>query len=167
MAHLFQSLSDTVNKIVEVIGSLLMGILIIVIASEVFARYVMNSSLSWSEECGRIIFLWAIFLGTSIGFKRGTHMGLHFITEKVPQQFKKGISVISLSCTAIFFLFVLIEGISVTLRMTTQLTPAMEISFAWQLSAIPAGALLTLLHIPALIVQSEEAGDSHGLDPSM
>jgi TRAP-type C4-dicarboxylate transport system permease small subunit len=142
-----------------------MIVLVIAIAAEVFARYVMNSSLSWSEEFGRILFVWVIFLGTSIGFKRGAHMGLHFITEMTPAPIRKVIQKISIICSAVFFLFIVIQGISVTLKMTSQATPALGISAAWQLSAIPVGALIILIHAPSLLFHSSsEVGVTHDLD---
>jgi TRAP-type C4-dicarboxylate transport system permease small subunit len=108
-----------------------------------------------------------IFLGASIAYKRGAHMGLHFITEKTSTPVKRLLSIISLLLSSVFFIFIGVEGVMVTLKMTTQLTPAMEVSMAWQFSAIPVGAFLMLLHVPGLLTQSEKAGVPHDLDSSM
>ena len=38
---------------------------------QVFFRYVLNASLSWSEELTRLLFVWLTFLGFGLAAQRG------------------------------------------------------------------------------------------------
>lgn len=51
----------------------LLGILI-VITMQVVWRYVFNNSLSWTEELGRYIYAWTIFIGSAIALHEETHI---------------------------------------------------------------------------------------------
>ena len=43
----------------------LLAITVVLVVLQVFFRYVLNSSLSWSEEAARYLFIWAAVLGFS------------------------------------------------------------------------------------------------------
>ncbi|UOF88637.1 TRAP transporter small permease [Fodinisporobacter ferrooxydans] len=167
MKIIFQKISDWANLLAEMVGVILFVVLIFVIGAEVVARYVFNSSFSWSEEFGRMVFVWIIFLGASIGFKRGAHMGLHFIIGLASKKIKQMMSAATLFLSSVFFLFIIIEGIQVSIQMIPQLTSAMQISVAWEYSAIPVGALFMLIHVPALLYQMGEVGASNGVDSAV
>jgi TRAP-type C4-dicarboxylate transport system permease small subunit len=151
--------SDRVNLFLEIVGCILLGSIVICIGTQVVARYVFNAPLPWSEELGRVIFSWIVFIGTSIGVKRGAHMGMHFIVELAHPKVRAFVAKTAPLLGAIFFLIVLIEGIKVAYQVSSGETPAMEISQAWQYSAIPVGAFFALLHIPAILLQDKRPGE--------
>ena len=43
----------------------LLAVTVVIVVLQVFFRYVLNSSLSWSEEAARYLFIWAALLGFS------------------------------------------------------------------------------------------------------
>ena len=51
-------LDENIEKMLCVIALALMSA---VIVAQVFCRYVLNSSLSWSEELARYLFIWMIY----------------------------------------------------------------------------------------------------------
>ena len=44
----------------------LMSTMTVLLAVQVFMRYVMGASLSWSEEIARYLFIWLIYLGIEL-----------------------------------------------------------------------------------------------------
>jgi TRAP-type C4-dicarboxylate transport system permease small subunit len=151
--------SDRINLFLEIVGCVLLGIMVICIGTQVVTRYVFNSPLPWSEELGRVIFSWIVFIGTSIGVKRGAHMGMHFIVELAPPKVRAFVAKTGPLFAAVFFFIILIEGIKVAYLVSASQTPAMEISQGWQYAAIPAGAFFALLHIPAILIQDKRPGE--------
>jgi TRAP-type transport system small permease protein len=58
----------------RVLGVLLIGNIILNIAAQVFSRYVLNRPLVWVEELATYSFIWATFIGASLGLKRLRHV---------------------------------------------------------------------------------------------
>lgn len=56
------------------LAAFLLAVIVALISVQVFMRYVMQHSLSWSEELTLWIFVWFIWLATSYAFKRRQHV---------------------------------------------------------------------------------------------
>ena len=54
----------------------LTAILVLVVAAEVFLRYVLNYSMIFSNELSRLCFVWIIFLTMPLGVAKGYHVGI-------------------------------------------------------------------------------------------
>lgn len=54
----------------------LTAVLVIVVAAEVFLRYVLNHSMIFSNELSRLCFVWIIFLTMPLGVAKGYHVGI-------------------------------------------------------------------------------------------
>ncbi len=63
---------------------LLPGLMVIIVFSNVVARYFLNSSLAWSEEISRFMLIWLAFLGSYLAFVRNEHLGLDLLVFLPP-----------------------------------------------------------------------------------
>ena len=63
------------------LAALLLAAIVTLITVQVFMRYVMQSSLSWSEELTLWIFVWFIWLATSYAFKRRAHVQVAVLNQ--------------------------------------------------------------------------------------
>ena len=61
-----QKVSDAVNKTVSYVGMVIFIVLIVAAVAQVFFRFVLNHSLSWTEELARFMFIWMHLLGASL-----------------------------------------------------------------------------------------------------
>lgn len=66
-------ISDTVNKVVSYFGLVCFVVLIVACVTQVFFRFVLNNSLSWTEELARYAFIWMHLLGASLLIESGSH----------------------------------------------------------------------------------------------
>lgn len=62
MKKVFVWLNDSLEEFLMVASLILMTL---IMGIQVFSRYVLGASLSWSEELTRYIFVWAGFLSVS------------------------------------------------------------------------------------------------------
>ena len=62
MKKVFVWLNDSLEEFLMVSSLILMTL---IMGIQVFSRYVLGASLSWSEELTRYIFVWAGFLSVS------------------------------------------------------------------------------------------------------
>jgi TRAP-type C4-dicarboxylate transport system permease small subunit len=65
-----------------------------VVAVQIFARYVLNHSLFWSEELARYLFIYLVFLGAAIVLRREGHIRVSFFVEQLPPRLRRGIAVL-------------------------------------------------------------------------
>lgn len=70
----------------QVVGVLLVANIVLQIAVQVFSRYVLNRPLVWVEELATYSFIWATFIGASLGLKRLRHVRIEtFVGRLSPQ----------------------------------------------------------------------------------
>ena len=55
----------------------------VIIFMQVIFRYVINQSISWSEEFCRYLFVWIIWLGTSIAEREHGHLCIEIVSSKL------------------------------------------------------------------------------------
>lgn len=51
---------------------------------QVFNRFVLNKSLSWSEEFQIFCHVWIVFLAIPIAYRRGAHLSMDSLRAKLP-----------------------------------------------------------------------------------
>lgn len=69
---------------VEHIVALLFLLMTIVGGMQVFNRFVLNSSLSWSEEFQKFSHIWIVYLTLAIGYERGSHISMRIVVDRFP-----------------------------------------------------------------------------------
>ena len=146
------------------------GAMTVIVVLGVVFRYVLQSPLSWSEEVARYLMIWAASLAISIGVMRREHLGITFLTSRIPASAQKYVAVI-VNLAVLWFLWILTKfGYDMALEGQTQLSPVLakyRINMMWSLSAIPvAGALAiiqTVLQIVVDLFRRKEDFDIKGM----
>jgi TRAP-type C4-dicarboxylate transport system permease small subunit len=77
------------------------GIFLCVFA-QVILRYAFNSPLTWSEELARYLFIWCAFLGWIIASRRGSHLAMTFVVERLSARTQAGVAVLVQVATLYF-----------------------------------------------------------------
>ncbi len=72
----------------------LLTILLLVVGAQIFARYVLNHSLFWSEELARYLFIYLVFLGAAIVLRRDGHIQVSFFVERFPLRLQHGVVIL-------------------------------------------------------------------------
>ena len=57
-------------------------------AAQVFYRYLLNSSIIWSEPVSIVLMAWFIFLGAAVGIREGNHLSFDVLLIFVPDKVK-------------------------------------------------------------------------------
>lgn len=72
---------STISLILSAIGLVAMTI---IVGYQVFARFILNNSPSWTEGSSIIIMSWFIFLGAAVGVREKFHMGFDVLLYFLP-----------------------------------------------------------------------------------
>ncbi len=98
-----------INQGTIVLIVVFMTLMVINISLGVFFRYVLNNSLSWTEELGRYFMIWAGFLGMSLALKEDLHVSVLFFIDKLPPRMRRIVvfidDLVVMCFSAIVFIF--------------------------------------------------------------
>jgi TRAP-type C4-dicarboxylate transport system permease small subunit len=137
------------HVVVALCAVFLLAISVVVVVS-VYYRYVLNNSLVWSEEACRYMTVWLIFLGLSSAHRRGQHVSVGSLLNRLPARLGSKQRLPDRVAETITFVvsFVLTWlGAQNTAKNFDihQVTPALHLEIAWVYLAIPVGFGLLLI----------------------
>ncbi len=125
----------------------LLAALVVIIFVQVVFRYLLDSSLSWSEELARFLFIWIIMLGASTGIKERYHVAITAFISWLPSVPRRAIwFFVELVCLGVA-IFMLLYGMDMAGNVTSQLSPAMRVSMFWVYLAVPVSGGLMLIYL--------------------
>jgi TRAP-type C4-dicarboxylate transport system permease small subunit len=78
---------------IEIIISIIFILMVVVGGMQVFNRFVLNQSLSWSEEFQKFSHIWLIFLTIPVAYNRGSHIGMKLLFNKFPERLQRFFSI--------------------------------------------------------------------------
>lgn len=79
-----------IDRAIELLVAVIFAAMCIVGLLQVFNRFVLNVSLSWSEEAQVFGHIWLVFLAIPIAYQRGAHLYVDEIRRKFPKKFGVG-----------------------------------------------------------------------------
>lgn len=153
MAWLTQ-ISDRVNRLVEYAGFVIVAGMTVLTLIQVFFRYIVENSLSWSEEIALYLFIWSVMLGASIGVKRRFHVAVSFIHDRLPAGLRQVLDLVLLLLIGYFALVMVTEGYDVATRFVSQLSPATRIPMGYVYASVPVSGALILLHVVTHVMET-------------
>ncbi len=144
---------ERVEKIEKIVERLLyflvcatFAVLIFACVLQVFTRFVLNNSLSWTEELARYAFIWSNFLGAAICTQKESHAAVTAVTDLLPAKAQTALK-IAVSLIIILVAGVLIwHGFQVAYAVRLQLSPALRVSMALIYGAAPVCGVFVLFY---------------------
>lgn len=122
-------------------------LILVVSAMQVFARYVLESSLFWSEELMRYTMLWIVALGAGVSYGRGQFLGMRMLVESLPPALRRACDLLGAVLILAFLGFVIVYGFKLSWGTRMQSAVALNISLFWVHVSVVVGALLLALHV--------------------
>lgn len=122
----------------------------IIVFMQVIMRSVFNASISWSEEMSRYIFIWQIWMGTSIAFKSNQHIKVDLIYNIFKsKRAHKIIETIVDLIWLIFNVFLCYVGFKLLVSMNARgaLSSGMRLPLVYVYLALPLSSLILSIRI--------------------
>ena len=129
---------------VEAVAALLVLAEICVLFAGVVSRYVFHAPLVWSDELASILFLWLSMLGAVVALRRGEHMRMTALLQKVRPSTRAMLDAFAIAASVAFLVLIIWPSIDYAHEESFIVTPALEVSNAWRAAAIPAGVCIML-----------------------
>lgn len=139
-------------KIAAYIAAFLLACMMIILVIQVFRRRVLTNSFTWAEELIRFMEIWLVFLGSSLCVRDDLHPTVTIFADLLPECVKKYLKVIVHICVMVVGVIMIVSGIMLCKKNIAQLTPTLQISYAWVYAAIPTSGVLIIVQSVGLLI---------------
>lgn len=130
----------------------LLAVMVIAIGSQVFARYIFHQSLYWTEELGRHVMVWMIFLASVVCVRRGFHLSITLLKERLSPHKQAMMQMLGAAVLAYFFYMMIVHGWSLTQKTMMQRSSALHYPMGWVYASLPvSGLLMFIVNLEVLV----------------
>ena len=163
LSQILEKLERGTRKLLELFVFLLFALMTVLTFAQVFTRFFLNISLSWSEEVGRFTLVWLIFTASILAYGEKIHIAVDVLTNKLTGMTSHVVQLVNRVCV-LFFCGVVIMGALEFLPITAlQKAPACGILMAYIYAAIPVSmafmGIITVKEICAILKNMRHNGE--------
>ena len=108
------------------------GVLIL----QVFCRYVLGASLSWSEELSRYIMIWTAMLGAVAVLDATEFVAFRWIVNLLGPAQQKAVGIFTVLASLAFLCIMVYVGTKLAIHNMKQLSPALYMPIGWVYGAL-------------------------------
>ncbi len=147
---------------------------VIVIATVIF-RYVLNNSISWSEDAAKFLMVWMAFLGAPLGFRHGAHVAIELIPSAAPRVVHRVARILVHAVVLVLMVILAWQSWLFTWNGRSQVALTIgDVSMFWIFVCMPIGAaimamvalellLKALLGLPESTIAEQEMISTQGM----
>ena len=133
--------------------------IVVIVSWQVFGRYVLNSSPTWTESLSLIIVLYVTLLGAAVGVRDAGHIGLESLLVMAPEKMRQRIEFVIHVLVAGFGAAMVYNGLMLGESVISYKIPNLPVPEAARYAPLVLSGLLIILfsieHIVALIDGTE------------
>ncbi|GAB3441685.1 hypothetical protein GCM10027570_08080 [Streptomonospora sediminis] len=146
----FQSIARAVLRAVDratdTLALTALAAVVLVITWQVFGRYVLQASPRWGSEVALILLAWVGFLGIAIGLREHTHIGVTFITDRLPRRLRAAAELLTPLAFLVFALYLVFQGWQFTMSTWGTSLPATGLPSSVQYAVMPVTGVLAAVY---------------------
>ncbi|MGG0720348.1 TRAP transporter small permease [Robertmurraya massiliosenegalensis] len=158
---------NRLNSFLEGICGAFLLIMTLMALSQVITRYVLEMSFPWLEEVIRYLMVFTVYIGSAVAIKQKAHLNVEIFDHILGGSIFR---YVDLTRHFVIILFGSVFGyisyqVLLQLVQSGQVTPALQISMVWPMSALFIGSLLMILngiYVFYLIFKSKQLNKEGG-----
>jgi len=157
LLNVLKKINDTLYSISKIFITVSLAIIVILVFSQVFSRYVFHFGISWSQEITTYILIWMLFIGCSMGLRDGEIISLEILKNKLSKKNALYLSIFIDILLTIFFLVGIIANNKIIERSSKQLSPILNIPMSWIAGALTVSFIMMILYSLNHIIEVSKA----------
>lgn len=134
-----------IDAVVEAGAAALMACIAVLVICGVFYRYVLVDPIVWTEEVARLCLVWVTFLGMYLAYRRGEHIVLTVLVDKLPAVVGRIVRLLVIALTAAFMIGLVYAGQHYVMAFLAARSPVAGIPLGAIYAAIPVSGVLIVL----------------------
>ena len=140
-----QRVFAAIDRGVELFVAAIFAVMCVIGLLQVFNRFVLNASLSWSEEAQIFCHIWIVFLGIPIAYQRGAHLYVETFRNMFPPRLGAAFDLLVELMWAAFALSLMVLGYQVSRVAAMQESPGLEIPMSYPYYGMVLGGIYLAL----------------------
>lgn len=129
----------------------LLVVTVTIVVAQVFFRYVLNSSLGWSEEAARYLFIWSAALGFSSCVEAKRLFSFDMLVSILGPTARRLCALLFAGAAAVLLWVLIVDGSRLAAATLSQHSPAIGVPIGAAYAALPVMGVLIALHLLASI----------------
>ena len=154
----FKALFGKIQGVVNVISAAALIVTILVIVIQTGARYIIHSSIPWSEELSRFLFVIIIMLCFNIAISRDMLVNINILDIVLEGKTSlKVIEIFRLLVGLFVEVFFFLSSLQLIGIGWVQKSPAMQIAMGWMYIFVAAGFLMSIVSVVLKLIEKISA----------
>lgn len=156
---LFSLLLAWLNRLAVNLAAVCLVAMTLLVAWQVFARFVLNQSPAWAEPVVILLMSWFIFLGAAVGTREGFHLSFEVLAHALPPGGRRLLDAVSDLVVGGFGLAMLWYGTQLAMGTWSATMPALGLpNGVGYLPLATGGAIIALFSLERLMQRRRDAG---------
>ena len=145
---MLKKLDQAISKFEEALSVVIFLAMVFIVCWSVLCRYLFKISFLQGEELARFMMIYIVYIGTSIGVKTKSHIGVEVFVDMLPDGKRSYVKIFTeiLCCLMFILLFALSLQMLMHLVQTKQMTTTTQIPTYFIFICIPLGFLMSIVH---------------------
>lgn len=145
-----------IQKIITSLDSIISGVSLLLIVFMTVAGVVMRkcfgNPIAWLEEMQIFFFVWTIFLGGSIAFRKGGQVSIDLIAARLNPKARKVLDIFCYVVAMLVLIYLCKGGFELAASVTKKVTPYFKISYKYIDLAAPIGCIIMMVQYTFIIL---------------
>ena len=146
----------SIQKIITSLDSIISGVSLLLIifmtVAGVVKRKCFGNPIAWLEEMQIFFFVWTIFLGGSIAFRKGGQVSIDLIAARLNPKARKVLDVFCYVVAMLVLIYLCKGGFELAASVTKKVTPYFKISYKYIDIAAPIGCIIMMVQYTFIIL---------------
>ena len=153
MIATIRKIAQAVDIVARLASIFLVLAVLLIMSGQVFFRYVLNSSLQWSEEASIWAMIWMVFIGSVVVMRNWEHIYIPTVIRLFPLKIRIWLIVLSHVLVGIFLSVLVWYGWQVVTGSSNAFSHNIGVSSAWAKASVPLGAAMMMMMVIAQLAE--------------
>ena len=157
MIKTVKKITQAVDFVARLVSIFFVLCVLVFMTSQVFFRYVLNSSLQWSEEASIWAMIWMVFIGSVVVVRRWEHIYIPTVVKLLPIKIRSFVIVFTKILVLIFLCVLCWYGWGIVTGHSNAFSHNIGVSTAWAKASVPIGCAMMVVITLGAIAEDLEA----------
>lgn len=143
-----------IDKIIEVLCTLIMGIMVVAVCWQVFTRFVLKNPSTVTEEMLRYLLVWTTMVGAAYAYGRRKHLSIGIVTKKLSPAGQKALDIgVQVVVIAFCVIVMILGGWRLVTTAQGQISAALSIPMSYIYACLLVSAVLFIFYALIFIME--------------